>query len=93
MHLGRPTQSEAQIERGNIMYQIIKNTYPNNTVFAHTYGIAFTITYDDCIVVLSAIYDICQDQTAITQLVELCNRLQLDPIHLQDVVDDFLADQ
>lgn len=75
------------------MYQVVNNTYFNNKEIVHTYGIAFTITYDDCIVVFSAIHDICRDLAAINQLVELCNQLHLDPIHLQDVVDDFLADQ
>lgn len=81
------------MNRGKEMYQVVNNTYLNNKEIIHTYGIAFTTTYDDCIFVLSAVHDICQDHTAIKQLAELCNQLQLDPIHLQDVVDDFLADQ
>lgn len=35
--------------------------------------------------------DITVDREEAARLVELCNRLQLSPIHLQDVVDDFLA--
>lgn len=74
-------------------YQVVQSTYPHISEAPHTYGIAATTTYDECMVVLISVHDICQDLLAITMLVELCNQLQLDPIHLQDVVDDFLADQ
>lgn len=74
-------------------YQVVQSIYPHISEAPHTYGIAATTTYDECMVVLISVHDICQDLLAITKLVELCNQLQLDPIHLQDVVDDFLADQ
>ena len=74
-------------------YQVVQSTYPHISEATHIYGIAVTTNYDECIVVLSSVYEICQDFAAITRLVELCNQLRLDPIHLQDVVDDFLADQ
>ena len=74
-------------------YQVVQSIYPHISEAPQTYGIAATTTYDECIVVLISVHDICQDLLAITKLVELCNQLQLDPIHLQDVVDDFLADQ
>ncbi len=38
------------------------------------------------------ISDITVDYTKIAALVELCNRLDLSPDHLWDVVEDFTAD-
>lgn len=74
-------------------YQVVQSTYPYISEAPRTYGIAATTTYDGCMVVLESVHDICQDFAAITKLAEVCNQLQLDPIHLQDVVDDYLADQ
>ncbi len=36
------------------------------------------------------ISDISCDASKISRLAELCNELQLDPIHLHDVIDDIL---
>ncbi len=38
-----------------------------------------------------SIHDITSDKDKILLLVELCNRLKLSPLHLRDVVDDFLV--
>ena len=35
-------------------------------------------------------HDISTDREAVSAFVEACNRLNLDPIHLKDVVEDFL---
>ncbi len=37
--------------------------------------------------------DITVDYEKISALVSLCNQLELSPIHLWDVVEDFLAEQ
>ncbi len=34
--------------------------------------------------------DLATDRRRVQTLVDLCNRLQLDPIHLKDVAEDFL---
>ena len=40
----------------------------------------------------SAFEDISMDQLSITKLISLCNKLKLSPVHLEDVVEDFLVD-
>lgn len=39
------------------------------------------------------IADISCDREKLAKLVDLCNHLALDPIHLRDVVEDFLAEE
>lgn len=58
-----------------------------------SYGIAAYsgAELDGTTTVLLHISDITCDASKITELVELCNRLELSPIHIYDVVDDFLA--
>ena len=47
--------------------------------------------YDETAVVLSSFSDVCSEAELLLPLIETCNSLQLDPIHLADVVDDFLG--
>ena len=47
--------------------------------------------YDGVTTVLESISDLSSDIEPIERLVKVCNNLQLGPIHLQDVVTDFLA--
>ncbi len=56
-----------------------------------SYGIALTEKVDDCTIVLRTISDISPLKNAVEQLIELCNELYLDPIHLDDIIEDFLA--
>lgn len=46
---------------------------------------------DGTATVISSVRDISSDRQAITGLIDQCNRLQLSPVHLQDIVEDFLA--
>lgn len=48
-----------------------------------TYG----ITYQE-----KAIRDISINKIKIEKLIMLCNNLELSPLHLMDIVDDFLVD-
>lgn len=52
-----------------------------------TYGISVTDKNGIC----DKIEDISPDKAEMEKLVSLCNELQLDPIHLEDIVDDFLS--
>ena len=51
------------------------------------YGIALKSNGTQCAVSFS---DITLDRDKAARLVKLCNKLQLSPIHLKDVIDDFL---
>ena len=65
-----------------------------------TYGITeekYTLGDDSRVSYGIAVYDsgistvISSDREAVEELVRLCNRLELSPIHLNDVAEDFLA--
>lgn len=55
------------------------------------YGIA-AVAVDDCWYICQLFQDICREYHRICELVRVCNDLQLDPIHLPEVIDDFLAE-
>ena len=54
------------------------------------YGIAAMEHQDDEITVLAQIDGVTCDKTAIQALAHQCTALRLDPIHLRDIVEDFL---
>lgn len=71
------------------LYVTIEDSYICNGHKITSYGISvFSSEYNH----IQMIHRISEDYTSISNLVELCNSLQLDPIHLYDVVDDFLYD-
>ena len=55
------------------------------------YGIALVSDYEGTPVVLETVFDVSSDRQQIERLVALCNDLKIDPIHLSDVLDDYLA--
>ena len=70
---------------------MVQNTYKNGDATRIGFGIAAVEEYDGVTTILESISDISANIEAIERLVQYCNNLQLDPIHLQDVVTDFLA--
>jgi hypothetical protein len=54
-----------------------------------TYGIAVQFEREEERLVYA---DVSTDASKVQRLVELMNELQLDPIHLEDVIEDFLVD-
>ena len=72
-------------------YIVVQITYKNGDSTRIGFGIAAVEEYDGVTTILESISDISTDIEPIERLVEVCNNLQLDPIHLQDVVTDFLA--
>ena len=55
------------------------------------YGIAAVADYDSHITVLQAYTDLACDKDAVSELVDLCNRLEASLCHFKDIVEDFLA--
>ena len=53
-----------------------------------TYGIACV-----CECERSAVSDLSLDRDKVQRLADLCNELQLDPVHLLDVAEDFVFEQ
>lgn len=66
------------------MYKLNQSTVTDENNSEHdTYG----ITCGE-----RTIKDISTDKQRIEALIELCNSLELSPIHLDDVIEDFLVD-
>lgn len=76
-----------------ILYGIIQEMYSLGTETRISYGIA---VYSDpesngTASVISSVLDISDNKEKIDTLVRLCNSHRLSPIHLQDIIEDFLA--
>ena len=72
-------------------YIVVQSTYKNGNSTRIGFGIAVVEEYDGVTAILESIPDLSPDIEPIERLVEVCNELQLEPVHLQDVVTDFLA--
>ena len=72
-------------------YIVVQSMYKNGDITRIGFGIAAVEEYDGVTTILESISDISSDIEPIERLVKVCNDLQLAPIHLQDVVTDFLA--
>lgn len=74
----------------DVKYFIVESTVTVNGIPQITYGIA-TLDVSSPEAFDACIYDITTDRKSIEQLVALCNREKLSPIHLYDVIEDFLC--
>ena len=77
----------------SITYGVIEEIYSSSCSSRRSYGIA---VYSDSpgdgfATVLASVNDISSDREKLEKLVEICNRAELSMIHLNDVIDDFLA--
>ena len=70
---------------------MVQSTYKNGNATRIGFGIAAVEEYDGITTILESISDISSNIEPVEHLVELCNNLQLDTIHLQDVATDFLT--
>lgn len=68
-----------------VPYFLIVDTYMIEDRSHTDYGIG-------CRADNSAFEDISADPIAIEDLIDICNKLKLSPLHLKDVVEDFLVD-
>ena len=73
-------------------YILIESSYIVNGIRYNTYGIAHADVSDGCAVILKAIPDLSPNKERVCRLAELCTKLCLSPMHLADIVDDFLAE-
>lgn len=75
-----------------VKYRITEKTvsYPEIGTY-NSYGIcAYQKDLDDE-KLIACFYDVFSERKKAEELVELCNTLELDPIHLEDVVEDALS--
>ena len=82
---------EKEIYR-TVTYGLIEEKYLLGANARRSYGIA---VYADeknngAGVAIMSVHDVTADRKGIEKLISTCNRLELSPIHLSDVIDDFL---
>lgn len=77
-----------------ITYGIIDECYGMGVGMRRSYGLAAYAPAEpnDTATVICAVHDITADRCALDALMQKCNELELSPIHLFDVVEDFIAD-
>ncbi len=77
----------------SITYGITEEIYALGEDKRTSYGIAAyaDADIDSTATILAIVNDITDDRSKLIQLVELCNRLELSPDHLIDVVESFIA--
>lgn len=76
------------MDNHDIRYELIEGSYTVESETHIGYGIALkNMINGKCI----SFHDISIEKKDILKLISLCNELQLDPIHIRDVIDDFLV--
>ena len=77
----------------SITYGMIEEKFVLQGSERISYGIA---AYSDAeengtATIVASVQDVSFDYIQLGKLIDLCNHLELDPIHLKDVMEDFLA--
>lgn len=75
----------------NCKYIVVKNEYIDGENTRVSYGIAAIENCDGVISVLMSVSDISSDFCTVENLVNVCNAKELDLIHIEDIINDFLA--
>ncbi len=77
----------------SITYGVTEEVYSHSGSSRRSYGIAVysDSSGDGIATILASVNDISSDREKLEELVEICNRSELSMIHLNDVIDDFLA--
>lgn len=75
----------------NCKYIVVKNEYIYGENTRVSYGIAAIENCDGDISVLKSVSDISSDFCTVENLVNVCNAKELDYIHIEDIINDFLA--
>ena len=77
----------------SVTYEVTEETYSLCGINHASYGISAYADADSdhTTTIIAWIRDITSDKQKLAELVRQCNRLELSPIHLNDVVEDFLV--
>ena len=77
----------------DITYGVVEERYSMGTKIRISYGISVfdTAAKDDMSTIVASVHDITDDRKSLAELVKQCNLLKLSPMHLYDVVEDFLS--
>ena len=78
----------------NIIYEVTEDTYLIDGEPKQIYGIAVYSNDKSNTqkTLLKSIRDITTDKYRLSKLAQACNSCHLSPIHLKDIVEDFLYD-
>lgn len=79
------------MENRKYNYVVVESRYFNGEAPYISYGIALAEEQDGTLEVFDSVADISTDRAEVESLADVCNTFQLDPIHLRDVAEDFLA--
>ena len=84
------TINEPQSER--VVYEVVGEQHPSGDSKCISYGIAAYIdaATSNTKSVIAYVRDVTPNKTEIEDLVQKCNAFGLSPIHLVDVIEDFL---
>lgn len=74
-------------------YLVVRETYMDDNYARTAYGIAAVVTYDGCTAVMQSISDIYPELAPVKDLVQCCNALDLEVIHLHEIVEDFFGER
>lgn len=77
----------------DITYEMIEETYSFEGNVRCSYGIAAyaNADTDGTATIVASVHDITADRQALAELVSLCNRLEISLLHLDNIIEDFLA--
>lgn len=72
----------------NVTYKIIEGICESDDGVRKSYGIAVCANtdMDETTSVLALIQDITTDRDSLNELVNLCNSMELSPLHIRDVI-------
>ncbi len=73
-------------------YIVFSSTFEAGCLSRTSYGIALVSVADDVMSVLQTLADVSSDRKGIDRLVDRCNTLKLDPMHLDEIVENFLQE-
>ena len=92
MKQNRELKSEETLDT-NFTYGMIEEIYTIAGRRRVSYGIAAfaDARNTDTATLAVSVHDLTADKDKLAELVALCNRLELSPTHLQDVIGDFFA--
>lgn len=76
-----------------VIYGMIEETYSFKRDARTSYGIAAYAdsAQEGTATIVASVHDITSDKHRLEELVSMCNRSRLSPIHLDDVIEDFLG--
>lgn len=91
--LSKELREREAVHITNVRYGITEEIYYTENSSRISYGIAVydNEEEDGTATVIEAVHDITSDRQSLSNLIDLCNRLELSTIHLYDVIEDFLS--